>query len=110
MNISINQTNIANRGKLTPKSAYKGPILKLTKTEKLRIEALSQKKAELECEMYNLHNYIKYQCHGNVSDNFYDKLDTLNYRVKQVAELIQEIKTNRLNKQIEKQKKLDIKG
>lgn len=110
MNISINQTNITSRGKLIPKSAYKGPILKLTKAEQARIKALEENKAKLECEIYGIANYVKIKCKGNISDSLNTKWDILDHRIEQINTLIHEIKTNRLNKQIARQKKLDIKG
>lgn len=109
MNINFNN-NIPMMGKkLIPLSEYKGVILKLTPTDKSKIAELTQKKSILDLELYKLIQAKRNKKTLSDSEEFYYdcKIDKLEGFIADCDKLIQEIKTNRLNKQKEKLKKLD---
>ena len=85
---------------LIPLSEYKGPILKLTKKEKELIAHYTQKKSLIELEIMKLRSvYDNYKIHNIDSDWYEDKMGSLILQRDYLADLINEIKVNRLNKQ-----------
>ena len=85
---------------LIPLSEYKGPILKLTKKEKELIAHYTQEKSLIELEIMRLRSvYDNYKIHNVDSDWYEDKMGSLVLQRDHLADLINEIKVNRLNKQ-----------
>ena len=83
-----------------PLSEYKGPILKLTKKEKELIAHYTHEKSLIELEMMRLSSvYGNYKIHNADSDWYEDKMGSLVLQRDKLADLINEIKINRLNKQ-----------
>ena len=85
---------------LIPLSEYKGPILKLTKKEKELIAHYAHEKSLIELEIMRLRSvYDNYKIHNVDSDWYEDKMGSLVLQRGHLADLINEIKVNRLNKQ-----------
>ena len=108
MNISFStpQTSFTAK-KLIPLSQYKGPVLKLTKTDKEKIAVLENSIAALEIELYSISKYQRKKISEKqkfLSDSAQMHLDA---RIRLLRQEIQDIKMNRLNKQ---RANLDIKG
>ena len=107
MNItSLNSINF--NGKLIPKSEYKGVILKLTPAEKKKIEAYEKQITEYTLEDMKLINLLKKHRKNENLQNYYgEQSNIIEFRIQQLLAAIAEIKANRLQKQIEKSKKID---
>ena len=89
-----------NFGGLIPLSEYKGSILKLTKKEKELIAHYAHEKSLIELEIMRLRSvYDNYKIHNVDSDWYEDKMGSLVLQRDHLADLINEIKVNRLNKQ-----------
>ena len=85
---------------LIPLSEYKGPILKLTKKEKELIAHYTHEKSLIELEIMRLRSVNdNYKIHNVDSDWYEDKMGSLVLQRDRLADLINEIKVNRLNKQ-----------
>ena len=85
---------------LIPLSEYKGPIWKLTNQEKELIAHYTQEKSLIELEIMKLRSvYDNYKIHNVDSDWYEDKMGSLVLQRDRLADLINEIKVNRLNKQ-----------
>ena len=96
-------SNIYAGRNLVPKSAHKGPILKLTPKEQATIREFETKISELEIEKTNLLSYIQRTKFTNgLEDFYYEKLETLNYWIDNLRNSIHNIKVERYNKQKEK--------
>lgn len=104
--MNINQISAQNFGtalpkstrKLVPISEYKGPILRLTKSDKFEINRLKNEIIKLELEHFDLSKYIA--CAKHISRGVQDKLDFIGICIQSLNEQIQNIKTSRLQKQI----------
>lgn len=88
---------------LVPANEYKGPILKLTKADKEKIKLLQKQKACYELELETLIKYsnkIKIMCAEGL--RLHHKIFSMENNIRIVEDMIKEIKTSRLAKQIKK--------
>ena len=93
------KTNIS-FGVLVPIKNYSGPILKLTKEDKDKINILQKSISQLEIELYKLKNYFGYKQMSTQTSNYYaDKFDNINFKIENLREMIKEIKISRLKSQ-----------
>lgn len=103
MNIlPISSQSFTSSRKLVPIKDFQGPVLKLTKGDKARIEDLQKKKGLLEFDYCKVINYCKEKCFGVISDNFANEIGKLEFEIKLIDHAIKEIKINRYKKQMAK--------
>ncbi len=97
MQITSNMIDIQFKG-LVPIKKYKGPLLKLTAQEKDRIACLQEHINQMEFELYHLSKrYEGKHLRTEIFDNFMEKKFKLMVRIKQLKDVIRNIKINRLN-------------
>lgn len=96
--------------KLIPIKDYDGVILKLTKADKKKIEAVQENINIYDSEIELLKNMSKKAETDSAFDYFYNKIWHLEQEIESAKNYIKEIKTNRLNKQKTKlnKKNLDV--
>lgn len=96
--------------KLIPIKDYDGVILKLTKADKKKIEAVQGNINIYDSEIELLKNMSKKAQTDSAFDYFYNKIWHLEQEIERAKNYILEIKTNRLNKQKAKlnKKNLDV--
>ena len=88
---------------LVPKSQYNGVVLKLTKTDKEKIAKLHKQKADYELELnklIELGQKIKIACKEKIAINH--RIFFMERNIQIVEDMIKNIKTSRLAKQITK--------
>lgn len=96
------QPIVSNRN-LVPINQYNGVILKLTKADKEKITVLQKQKAQYELELHALIKQaekIKIFCKDQI--RIVHKIFSMESNIKLVEEMIKNIKTSRLSKQIAK--------
>lgn len=83
---------------LKPLSKYKGPILKLTDSEKAQIADMEKKIAEYELEISKLASIDQgFKIITSQSVYYCDQINHLEWIIDNMREAIREIKINRLN-------------
>lgn len=97
-----NNTNYVNRnvsfGKLIPINKYSGPVLKLTKDDTEKINALQENITRLEVDLYKFKRYFEYKRVIPQNWEYYsEKIDIIYNQIDRLREAIKEIKINRLN-------------
>lgn len=108
--MTIKATNIINpilnaEGRnLRPLMAYKGEILKLTKSDKAKITKYKTQIASLECDLYDLNKKINPKMQTKEFDYWANKMMYVEYKIEELRNFIREIKINRFNIQKSKQK------
>lgn len=90
---------------LVPLSEYKGPILKLTKSDKAKIKELSNTKASLELDLYNIENILKEKKLASELNWYNNLYDSILYKIEYLNEQIKQIKIDRKNQQLNALKK-----
>lgn len=99
MKISANVSNLQFQG-LVPYNQYKGPLLKLTKSEKDKISKLQENINQAEFELYHLQRKYEGKFLKTEDFDYYaGQVDKLMYRIEELKELIRNIKINRLTMQ-----------
>ena len=84
---------------LIPKDQYKGPILKLTNNDKIKIQELLKQQAEIENEINKLYR-IREKLKKTSETHYYDcKIFTLDGYIECIKDAIKKIKVDRLNEQ-----------
>lgn len=96
MNIN---TNINMRGKMVPLKNYRGPVLKLTKADKKKIEAIQENINQYTHEIMQLQRKLDTLSICPLYDYIYEEKAKLEYQVDVAMSYIQKIKTERFNKQ-----------
>lgn len=80
---------------LVPLKKYKGPLLKLTKAEETKIAALQANINDMEIELYQINKFIGGKKLTQAqTDYYYNKIDLINVRIRELKEKIREIKIN----------------
>ena len=93
---------------LVPIKNYKGLVLKLTPADKKKIAELQAKRAGYEIELYKISVERRKKNYSFALDDYYDnKVLHIQGFIRDIEQMIKDIKTNRLNKQKAKQAKLD---
>ncbi len=99
MLISANYGNVQFGG-LIPLKDYKGPILKLTEGDIIKIKQLQASINQLKCELYKLETYATRKKMNTVEREHYsDRAISLDVRISMLENEIKSIKINRLNMQ-----------
>lgn len=109
MKVSFNNQNqypVAMGAKI-PLSEYKGVILKLTAGDKKKIAELQKDRTSAEIELYKLLEFFK---RNKISPDYSIRIDKLSVHIDSCNREIAAIKRQRLDKQIAKMNKLDIKA
>lgn len=96
--ISTSIPNLEGRN-LKPLKEHAGAVLKLTTKDKKEISKIQASITELECDLYDVRKAMNKDNNSNRLDYFWNKIDTLEYRISGLRELIRDIKINRFNKQ-----------
>lgn len=95
--ITINPINFTG---LIPLKDYKGPILKLTKSEMAKIADLQENINQLELDLYNIDSkYSEKKLLTQQLHYYSNKKLTIIGQINELKEIIKHIKLNRLNKQ-----------
>lgn len=105
---SQNQYSVSMQAKkLVPLSEYKGVVLKLTAGDKKKIAEIQAYKASLETDLYKLLDFFRRK---KISPDDSIRIDKLMAHIDSCDNDIAAIKRQRLDKQIAKINKLDIKA
>lgn len=85
---------------LVPLKKYKGPTLKLTDQEKLKIDTLQEYINQLEFELYNLQKFYQGKNLQSQKYNYFlDKELTIKGKIENYKNQIRNIKINNINSQ-----------
>lgn len=97
MQLSINNTYMTFTG-LVPFDKYKGPILNLTKDEKIAIEKIQKEIKDIEFELINLYKICKNLKKYTKGTEYYEnRIYEKELKLEILQEQIKDIKINRLN-------------
>ena len=90
--------------KLIPLSEYQKPLLKLTKSDNVKIEQLQARRTELAVEQYKISSYVSFrpQMSIDLKRHYQDKLNDLNMEIEDIDNQIRKIKETRYQKQLKK--------
>lgn len=106
MLIIPNNTTPLFKQKLIPASEYKGPILKLTKNDKKKIDALNHKIGEFELELHKLEALLSRLKAYTKERLFYEwKIDNISGYISDIKDQIYAIKLARIAKQRAREEK-----
>lgn len=108
MNLSILSQSINPNfnGKLIPLNEYKGPILKLTKTDKAKIAQLQEKLNDADYELAKINDLYKKNYRNSSNRNYFEGIiGKLEATIDELKTAIKEIKINRIQKQRARQNK-----
>lgn len=83
--------------KFVPLTEYKGPILKLTKSDINKIAELTETLTKLEIEYYDLNKYIRFA--KVITRGLQDKMYFLENCIESLKLQIRDVKISRLNQQ-----------
>ncbi len=100
MKILQNANSNVNFSGLVPKKSYKGPLLKLTETDKKKISALQENIVKMELELYDLSRiYDNKKLTTEKLDYIWGIEERLKARIESLRENINAIKINRIKMQ-----------
>lgn len=107
VNFNNQNTNPVAMGTKIPLSEYKGVILKLTAGDKKKIAEIQKDRTNTEIELYKLLNFFK---RNKICPDYSIRIDKLSAHINSCNREIAAIKRQRLEKQIAKMNKLDVKA
>ena len=104
----VNQISYSNFKAKVPLSEYKGIILKLTEEDKARITDLMSEKSELLIQLTAVEKKLDKQKTIMGSAGLYNIYGKIEARIREIEDIIKQIKVDRKNQQIKELEGIDL--